>query len=538
MKIITLTKTIYRRATVLLGAALLFGAGSCEMLDVEPKELTKDKDFLKNFWDADFMIRGAYQGLQNIVEPTVILGEARADWVSPGTGADNDILELTEHRVTQTNRYTNWAPYYDLINRANYAIENLPRVPRDSTYFNYKTLMQLTGEAKFLRALAYFHLVRNFQDVPLVKKSISDISQVEYIGASPANTVLDYVEADLKDAFKYADVRIMVLNTFAIGYRESNEQTRMRATKGVVGALQAQVYLWRNKYTEAWDVLSALEVLAETNSTHWSGPGFFGNESWYSFFTTPVVFQEFLLDVAFTYSGREINPLMRVTSNDPAAGGKHLIQPSMVAIKTYHPNYPVLGTTAAGSDIHRGFGRSFAGSAPYYNRVGSTPVIWKWLGTGVVNASNVNVPPPVRPAYESEALFRMFRVSELYLQRAEALNRLNRKAEAITALNSVRQKTGLAATTLTAASTTEAIEDGIMEVRGLELGFEGYRWYDLIRIANHRNSPQYLIDAVKRRAAASQQTYLQNRLSDTKYWYLPYNEKELRLNPSLKQKNY
>lgn len=521
-----------------VGASLLFTTVSCEkFLEVEPKELTKDKDFLQNFWDADFMMRGAYQGLQNIVEPTFILGEVRADWVSPGTGADKDILELSEHRVTSSNRYTNWAPYYDLINRANYAIENLPRVPRDSTYFNYKTLMQLTGEAKFLRALAYFHLVRNFKDVPLIMKSVSDISEVTYLDATSGEVVLDSVEADLNEAFKYTDVRIMVLNTFAIGYRESNEQTRMRATKGTVCALQAHVYAWRNKYSQAWDVLNRMEVIAE-NNTHWAGPGFFGNDSWYSFFTTPVVFQEFLLDIAYTYSGREINPLMRITSNDPNSGGKHLVQPSLTAMTTYHPNYPTLGTIATGSDINRGFGRSFAGSAPYYNRTGSTPVIWKWLGTGVVNASTLNVPPPVRLAYESEALFRMFRISEVYLLRAEVLNRLNRKSEAISNLNSVRQKTGLSAMPSTPTPTTEALEDEILKVRGLEVGFEGYRWYDLMRIANHRNSPQYLIDAVKRRAPASQHDYLQARLSDTKYWYLPYNADELKLNPNLKQKDY
>lgn len=527
-----------------LAASLVILVGGCEkILEVKPKEMVKEEDFLKNYWDADFMMRGVYQSLQNIVEPTFILGEVRGDWVSPGTGYDKDIAELAEHKVTPSNRYTDWSPYYDLINRANYAIKNLPRVPKDSTYFNYKTLMQLTGEAKFLRALAYFHLVRNFNDVPLILTSIEDVSQVQYLGVTSGDVVLDSVEADLNEAIKYCDNRIFVLNTFDIGYRESNEQTRMRATKGTVSALQAQVYVWRNKYSEAWNVLSRLAALADAAGTHWNYPGNnFRDASWYGIFsTTTQIFTEYLLDVAFTYSGRQLNPLMRITSNDPASGGKHLVQPSMYAITTYHPLYPVLGSNTATtntSDIHRGFGRSFAGSAPYYNRVGSTPVIWKWLGTNVVDASTLNVPASVRPPYESEAIFRLLRVSETWLTRAEVLNRLGRKAEALDALNNVRNRTGLAASTLTATSTTEQIEDEILRVRGLELGFEGYRWYDLMRIANHRGSVQFLIDAVKRRAPVTLHAYLQTYLSDKNHWYLPYNENEIRLNPNLKQKEY
>jgi hypothetical protein len=85
---------------------------------------------------------------------------------------------------------------------------------------------------------------------------------------------------------------------------------------------------------------------------------------------------------------------------------------------------------------------------------------------------------------------------------------------------------------LTVNSTTEEIEDYILRERGLELGFEGDRWYDLMRIARRRG-PQYLIDRVKKRAPVSQHAYLQSWLSNPKHWYLPYNAEEKRLNPFL-----
>lgn len=537
MKILLIEK-IGRKLTLLALAGVLFCTVSCEHLEVQPKEFTKDKDFLKNFWDADFMMRGVYQGLQNIVEPTFVLGEVRADWVTPGTGKSKDIQELAEHKVTPNNRYTDWTVYYDLINRANYAIKNLQRVPMDSTYFNAKTKRQLTAEAKFLRCLAYFHLVRNFKDVPFFTESVDDLSKVQYLGATSGDKILDHLETELQEAYANTDKVILVLNTFDIGYRDSNEQTRMRATKGTVAALLAHVYCWRNKYQESWNTLVRMEIDAE-GATHWTNWGAFGNADWFSFFTTPVVFAEYLLDIAFRYDTRENNPLMKIISNDPKSGGSYLVAPSLNAIKSYHPNYPAYTTALATDDVHRGFGRSFAGSAPYYNRLGSAPVIWKWLGTGVVNPASIDVPPSVRAPYESDAFFRIFRVADTWLLRGEVLNRLNRKAEAISHLNNMRGRAGRPNSTVTVSSTTEEIENAILQERGLELGFEGYRWYDLIRIANHRGgSPQVIIEAVKRRAPEAMHAHLESWLSNPAHWYLPYNANEIRLNPNLQQKSY
>lgn len=534
MKILTIKK-IGKKFALCSSAIALLLITSCEHLEVKPKEFTKDKDFLKNFWDADFMMRGVYQGLQNIVEPTFILGEVRGDWVTPGTGNSKDILELSEHKVTSNNKYTDWSPYYDLINRANYAITNLQRVPMDSTYFNAKTKRQLTAEAKFLRGLAYFHLVRNFKDVPFFTESVDDLSKVQYLAPTSGEKILDFIEIELQQAYTNTDKVILVLNTFDIGYRDSNEQTRMRATKGTVAALLAHVFCWRNKYQESWNTLVKMEIDAE-GATHWNDWGAFGNADWFSFFTTPVVFQQFLLDVAFRYDSRENNPLMKITSNDPKSGGQYLVAPSLNAMKTYHPNYPAYTTVLANDDVNRGFGRSFAGSAPFYNRLGSAPVIWKWLGTGVVNPANINVPPSVRAPYESDALFRISRVADVWLMRGEVLNRLGRKSEAIGHLNNIRGRAGRPNSLVTTASTTEEIEDAILQERGLELGFEGYRWYDLMRMATHRGSPKVLIDAVKRRAPVASHAYLEGWLSSPAHWYLPYNSNEIRLNPNLQPK--
>jgi len=520
----------------LLGVALL--APACKkFLDVKPKDITKDEDFLQDYWDADFMLRGGYQGLQNVVENWFILGELQADWVVPGPGADKDMLEVAEHKITSTNKYTSWRAYYDLINRANYAIKNLPRVPRNPNY-SVTTMRQYIGEMKWLRAMAYFHLVRNFGDVPLNMEPTDDISKVKYLAATSQDVVLDSVEADLKYSFTYCDRVINVLNTFDAGLRESPEQTIRRVTKATVCALQLEVLLWRNKYTEARKVD---ENFINNNTNTFAGNG---TTSWMDIFTVKILFNEPLLQTNFSFASREINPLMRIVSNDPASGGKYMVAPSEVAMKTYNPNYPVISTTnATTDDIYRGFGLSYAGSAPFYNRLGSAPVIWKHIGLSRVLPGTINVPANVRLPYESEAVWNTYRIGDLNLLRAEMYNRLGEKQLAISMINSIRGRVGVPnadATTnprqITTASTTEQIEDIILRERGLELGFEGRRWYDLVRIAKHRGSADVLINAIKLRAPVAQHAYLETRLRDTKNWYLPYNDEELLLNPNLKQK--
>ena len=520
-----------QRRILLIGCAVIaLVTGSCKkILDPDPKDVILDNEFLKNYWDAEFMLRGAYQALQPIVEYKFIQGELRGDWVKPGPGADHDMMELFNHQVTPENRYTRWKVYYDLINRANYVIENIPRVPLDANFFSEYERNMYIGEGRFLRSWAYFNLIMNFDSVPLVLKAVDDITKVPYLPATAQSIILDTIETDLLKAYQTTSNGIInVPNTFDIGKRPSEETYRLRATKRTVATLQAEVYLWRNKYVEA---VNACNNYSNTGGGAPGGVWF--NQFWG--ISNANLFNGEMFFVPFDYLGRQVQPLMMFTSNDPASGGQYMIAPSDTAIKTYNPNWPnSIGTSNTVDEINRGFGRSYAGSAPYYNRINSSPVIWKYLGTGTVTPGTANVTPNVRKPYQSDARFHIYRFADAQLLWAEALNRAGDKANAIARINSVRSAsgTGMPNAPLTVNSTTEEIEDYILRERGLELGFEGDRWYDLMRIARRRG-PQYLIDRVKKRAPVSQHAYLQSWLSNPKHWYLPYNAEEKRLNPFL-----
>jgi starch-binding outer membrane protein, SusD/RagB family len=526
---------------------------SCEkFLEPTPKDVVLESKFPQNYWDAEFMLRGVYQAMQPLVNYKVVLGEMKADWVTPGTGADNDINELAYHRVTDRNRFTDWQPFYTLINRANYAIKNIPRIPLDSNYFSYVIQQRYIGEARFLRCYGYFQLIQNFGKVPLVWEAVDDISKVDTlfkIPPAPEDQILDSLEADLKKAFATCDVQGNVPNSFDAGFRVSVEQTFMRVRKQAVAGLQAEIYLWRNKYTEA-----AAACTAYYNTGIDNAPGS-GNNAWFDIYrygidgtSIGILYGEGIFRVKFDFKARETNDLMMLTSNDPAYGGRYMIAPALNAIKTYNPYYPdSLPNNNLANELYRGFGASYSGSAPYYNRLKSTPVIWKFIGLATVTPNTIDVPQSLRGPYQSDYQPHVYRTADLYLLWAEALNRMGDKANAISRINSIRGRAGMptattvnrARDTISVNSPADKIENYILRERGLELGFEGRRWYDLMRMARHRGTPaapdpSLVISQVMQRVPDPYKASVTAALADPKNWYLPYNAEEKKLNPFLK----
>ena len=86
-----------------------------------------------------------------------------------------------------------WQGSYRMINRANLVISKAPGIT-DNTALRDR----LVGEAKFLRAWAYFELVSQWGDVPVYTEPIT--SSVEFKGKSPAADIYTLIISDLTDA--------------------------------------------------------------------------------------------------------------------------------------------------------------------------------------------------------------------------------------------------------------------------------------------------------------------------------------------------
>ena len=86
-----------------------------------------------------------------------------------------------------------WSGSYRMINRANLVLSKAPGIT-DNTALRDR----LVGEAKFLRAWAYFELVSQWGDVPVYTDPIT--SSVDFKGKSPAADIYTLIINDLTDA--------------------------------------------------------------------------------------------------------------------------------------------------------------------------------------------------------------------------------------------------------------------------------------------------------------------------------------------------
>jgi hypothetical protein len=153
--------------------------------------------------------------------------------------------------------------------------------------------------------------------------------------------------------------------------------------------------------------------------------------------------------------------------------------------------------------------------------------VWKWSGRDDTN---------LKPAETDHTEFPIYRLADVMLMRAEALNRASsggNRDEVLKLVNDVRARGKVPTKTAPASASMFDIEDIIMDERAIELSVEGKRWFDLMRASKGR--PDYLVNKVLQKYPQDQRAAVRARVQNPESWYVPINRRELQLNPALKQ---
>ena len=213
--------------------------GCSSFLEEKPQDRLTTTNFYTNEADAQAAVDAIYQKLYGIYQRQIFLVcDLPTDTHKNGLGMPNPYLQNLEylrHDASNTFIRDTWKNNYEGIARANTAITHI-----NSIDINEANKARLVGEAKFLRALYYFNLVRFFGDVPLV---LSSDNVKDALGPRIAKEqVFQQIISDLRDA---ADV-------LPITYDATNAG---RATKGAAQILLGKVYLTKGDYQEAKTVL-------------------------------------------------------------------------------------------------------------------------------------------------------------------------------------------------------------------------------------------------------------------------------------------
>lgn len=485
--------------SLLVGGLVLV---SCNVTDLTPDSSLTGDSFYKTEEDATASVTSVYSGLTdgNTTLRINYWGEARADQTSPATawGQDGEVQQAKRQNQNPTQNLTDWGPMYQAIQRANDAIKGIGQMETSIT-FTEQRKKDLLGEARTLRAWAYFVLVRTFGGVPLVTEPSDGVDRDYFVKQSTEAEVLNQIEQDLQ---------------YAIANMSRPQQSgnqRRRASRGAAKALMVHVKAWRNEYKAAED--AATELI--TNEGYVLEPA----ASYMSQFHNSTGTNEVIFALGFDLNRN--NPLIFKTNSNAGYG----MTPAGSWTQKFRARVePVRGNTRTFLDLGGGnaSGRilKYTGSAsPDVTKPGWDNAAWQ---------AEPNVTARDLP---------LLRLADIYLLRAEVRNRQGNFAGALEDLNTIRRRANAQAYTLTELNTMEKMEDAILDDRDLELAFEGQRWYDLLRIAR-RNRPDVLINNATSILAGAEKERAVKFLTDNKDkggWLYPVNRAELLNNKNLVQ---
>ncbi len=433
----------------LLVSMLLFSA--CEVIEQEPQSNITAESFFKTAKDADAAILGCYDALQPEAIRLVVWGEGRTDLYDVNDRTTNNEQQIIQGNVDANNeQYNSWNGIYRGINRVNGVLKFVPGITDPALAARKERIL---GEAYFLRGLMYFYLVRTFENVPLLLEPYTSTTQNFFPTQSDPQTLYAQIESDLKEA------EGRVPDTYSAAL-----ETKGRATKGAIRAALMDLYLWQKKNQDAAN-LGAQIISSPANYSLVPGAGYA------NIFTAKNTSESiFELQYNNAYLERENNgnlqnnglvdlflPLGQVTPVYP--GGNWRMIPSAKLRDAFAPG-----------DLRRSATFQFTPTPAPPWRDANIPYVNKYIGT---------VTGPIR--YQDANLV-LYRLADVILMRAEALNELGQTAAAITELNRIRTRAGLANTT---AASQADISLAIENERFVELAYEGKRYFDLKRTGRY-----------------------------------------------------
>ncbi|WP_439581214.1 RagB/SusD family nutrient uptake outer membrane protein [Dyadobacter bucti] len=435
---------------ILLAGMLLLTVSACsDFLDISPETNLSSTNFYKSKTDFEQAVGGVYAPLQPLYNQDWILNEMRSDnthfifnIAQRGPKQDEDPSTFTVEN-NNVNTGAKWNNNFLIISRANQVLKSI-----DAVEFDQPSKDNLKGQTYFLRAFAYFDLVKNFGGVPIFMDP-ADSYQTTFKPRSEISAVYEQILSDLAQATTLLPNRA----NQAVG----------RVSSGSAYTLLADVYINLKRWADAETALKQVTGMGYTLLANYADVFSPSNEG-----NTEMIFDvQYAEGTAQAVSNFLPYKFMPVLTDPSVITG---VKPSASNTDGSY-NTPTPDMLAAYEDTLAD--KRFAASIGFYS--GPSPLV------GVV----YNHTPYVKKYLFPHARYRetavnwpVYRYSEVLLMLAEAMNEQNRPAEAVAQLNLVRRRAGLKDVP---AGSQASVRDAIFKERRIELAFENKRWHDLVR---------------------------------------------------------
>ena len=479
--------------------SLMLLASCTKRLNQKPSDGIIREDYWKTKEQVRAAVIGCYGSLlgdptgsgSDLPELLFLWGELRADMLAPSLGTSASQYEIMSVNTTSTNSTVNWRPVYRTINYCNTVIDFAPGVMANDKTFTQEALDAYIAEARTIRALLYFYLARSFGDVPLKISSTSSDEEIADIAKSSQQDVLNQVIKDLNEAEPKAPI--------TYGNVASDKG---RITRYTINTIQADVYLWMDKYAEA--IAACDKVINSKRFGLIAASGAWFNTLYRTGNSTEGIFE-------LQFDAQKLNTFYYLF----AVPAKQFIAANRVMDLVYTTD------ELGGLKDLRSDGASVRAS---------DGLIWKYVAKNSTDLIAQN---------DSYTHWFVYRYADVLLMKAEALAQVNRGQEALDIVHVIRAR----ATALDATNThpdpanVTDVSRFILEERAREFMFEGKRWYDVLRYVKRSNYAQlnYLLDMVAGTVPANTVRSTQAKMKDHNSHYFPIFDYELQTNKSLVQ---
>ncbi|RAW02290.1 RagB/SusD family nutrient uptake outer membrane protein [Pseudochryseolinea flava] len=447
-----------------VAAIIMVMVVSCDdFLDRQPQSVAVDEKFWATETEAEAGLQGGYSLLREA------LGNVMAYWAYGDIPTDefSDVAGYDYEPVRQYNlalsipaaevwrpmkRYRDWTFFYRVIDQSNRAIERIAQIPDNK--FTRSDKNHLIGEAYFLRAFTYFYMTRIWGEVPLIVEAYNDpLTASFYVARSTEQEVHTQIGADIDKAIELLT-------------EERRGRAGSRANRAVAYALKAHFEAWKGNYE---NVITALNSFEQEGSNYGYGPRDeqrFLDRYWLGNTVDNVFFIPKLKEDNEWGSrwGGGIDSEIGNNTGVWVGDDRYHVDPKEAP--SWQVNKTRLASLYTEEDARYKYGFKFT------EETFNFPVVMKYLNFTVGNEPWVS-----RYSY----VINIFRYTELRLLKAEALAAIG-DGSAETILNEVRS-----ANDLDSWDGVGSLYEAVMEERARELFLEGHRFYDMVRMAKHKN---------------------------------------------------
>lgn len=414
---------------------------SCEdFLEPSPTSVISSEDFYQNEQQLIEGVINMYDGLQGVndtrndtnhaTQIEFYVTEMRSDNTRTKSG-EGEAAQFDDFAIQTTNSFVAdyYRSFFNVIFRANTVLANLD-VASDANRDN------IEAEAKFVRAHAYFNMVRLYGDLPLIDRLVTAADGTDvFYDRRPISEIYGLIESDLMSAVDNLD----------------NSGSRNRASKAAAQALLAKVYLTQNtNYLEAQLLLE--DVMS---SGYMLEPNF-----------SDVFFNEANSEVIFA-----IGYTSGIATDSQNFSAEWLNGVGRTVGVNYATQDAVMALTANVDDSRPAVSFRADPLQPSQNQV------TKYLPDGADGGDDGKT-----FAFDARLAgndWIVLRYADVLLMHVEAIIAGGQDTSAPAAVNSfqlVRDRAGL-----TDAVTTPITKDDLLAERRVELAFENQRLFDLIR---------------------------------------------------------